>query len=163
MTTTTTTRRCIGSVRFGIEPHEAPISDFPEQPSRKDGLGLMCAVHWKAYVKGLRLARVKALAEAPTTVQRLAKAAREAGAKVTIGPAKLPSTKRERRRTPMAHVPDPKVVEAEALIAEVDALPADQMVKRVGDDDVQAALGTVNGNGYGHAPDEAVDGGTEAA
>jgi len=39
-------RRCIGSATFGIEAHEAPISDFPAQPSQKDGLGRMCHAHW---------------------------------------------------------------------------------------------------------------------
>ena len=36
MTTKTTTelRRCTGSVRFGIEPHEAPVDEFPKQPGR---------------------------------------------------------------------------------------------------------------------------------
>ena len=55
--TTTELRRCTGSARFGIEPHEAPTAAFPKQPSRKDGLGTMCAEHWRAYVKGLREAR----------------------------------------------------------------------------------------------------------
>ena len=31
--TTTELRRCTGSARFGIEPHEAPVSGFPKQPS----------------------------------------------------------------------------------------------------------------------------------
>ena len=65
MTTTKTTtelRRCTGSARFGIERHEAPVSDFPKQPSRKDGLGTMCTEHWRAYVKGLREAREAAKA-----------------------------------------------------------------------------------------------------
>jgi len=53
-------RRCKGSARFGIEPHEAPVSEFPNQPSQKDGLGVMCTEHWRAYVKGLREARVAA-------------------------------------------------------------------------------------------------------
>jgi hypothetical protein len=48
-----TMRRCIGSQRFGIEPHEAPIEDFPRQPSQKDGLGRMCKVHWRRYTSGL--------------------------------------------------------------------------------------------------------------
>jgi hypothetical protein len=52
---TATTRRCIGSERFGIEPHEAPVEDFPKQPSQKDGLGRMCKTHWNAYTA--RLAR----------------------------------------------------------------------------------------------------------
>ena len=51
---TTEMRDCVGSERFGIEPHEAPTSDFPKQPSQKDGLGRMCRDHWKAYTAGLR-------------------------------------------------------------------------------------------------------------
>jgi hypothetical protein len=50
---TTTLRRCIGSARFGIEAHEAPVEDFPKQPSQKDGLGRMCRAHWNAYTAGL--------------------------------------------------------------------------------------------------------------
>ena len=61
-TTTTELRRCAGSARFGIEPHEAPTAEFPKQPSRKDGLGTMCTEHWRAYVKGLREARVVVMA-----------------------------------------------------------------------------------------------------
>ena len=46
-------RRCIGSARFGIEPHDAPVDDVPSQPSQKDGLGRMCKPHWNAYTAGL--------------------------------------------------------------------------------------------------------------
>jgi hypothetical protein len=46
-------RRCIGSVRFGIEAHGAPVDDFPIQPSQKDGLARMCKPHWNAYTAGL--------------------------------------------------------------------------------------------------------------
>jgi hypothetical protein len=46
-------RKCIGSTRFGIEAHEAPIEDFPAQPSQKDGLGRMCRPHWNQYTAGL--------------------------------------------------------------------------------------------------------------
>jgi hypothetical protein len=69
MTTKKTTelRRCTGSARFAIEPHEAPVGEFPKQPSRKDGLGTMCTEHWRAYVKGLREARKVARAEAEGT------------------------------------------------------------------------------------------------
>lgn len=49
-------RRCIGSATFGIEAHEAPVGDFPAQPSQKDGLGRMCKPHWKAYTGALRKA-----------------------------------------------------------------------------------------------------------
>ena len=48
-----TLRRCIGSARYGIQPHEAPVEDFPRQPSQKDGLGRMCKTHWRQYTAGL--------------------------------------------------------------------------------------------------------------
>jgi hypothetical protein len=72
MTEAATLRRCIGSARFGIEAHEAPIEDFPRQPSQKDGLGRMCKAHWNAYTAGLaRDANARKAAEvgdaAPTT------------------------------------------------------------------------------------------------
>jgi len=60
-------RRCIGSAKFGIEAHEAPIGDFPIQPSQKDGLGRMCKPHWNQYTNALRkaaLARKAAEGEA---------------------------------------------------------------------------------------------------
>jgi hypothetical protein len=62
-------RRCIGSPKFGIEPHEAPVDDFPTQPSQKDGLGRMCKTHWNQYTTALRkvaLARKTADGEAVT-------------------------------------------------------------------------------------------------
>lgn len=49
-------RKCIGSERFGIEAHEAPVTEFPAQPSQKDGLGRMCKPHWNAYTNALRKA-----------------------------------------------------------------------------------------------------------
>jgi hypothetical protein len=58
-------RKCIGSTRFGIEAHEAPVADFPVQPSQKDGLGRMCKVHWNQYTAGLaRDAKARKAAEA---------------------------------------------------------------------------------------------------
>jgi hypothetical protein len=68
---TATLRRCIGSARFGIEPHDAPVDDFPKQPSQKDGLGRMCKPHWNEYTAGLardakaRKATEPNVAEAP--------------------------------------------------------------------------------------------------
>ena len=57
---TVSLRRCIGSARFGLEPHGAPPEDFPRQPSQKDGLGRMCRTHWNAYTAGLaREAKVR--------------------------------------------------------------------------------------------------------
>jgi len=62
---------CIGSARFGIEPHEAPVEDFPRQPSQKDGLGRMCRTDWNQYTAGLaRDAKArKAAAAAEVTVE----------------------------------------------------------------------------------------------
>jgi len=57
-------RRCIGSARFGIEAHEAPVTYFPAQPSQKDGLGRMCKPHWNQYTSALRKA-----AEIPPDVE----------------------------------------------------------------------------------------------
>jgi hypothetical protein len=55
-------RTCIGSKRFGIEPHQASPTDFPAQPSQRDGLGRMCKIHWNAYTRGLaRDARARAV------------------------------------------------------------------------------------------------------
>jgi len=50
----TTTKKCVGSKRFGIEPHETPTDDFPVQKSQPDGLGRMCRPHWREYTAGLR-------------------------------------------------------------------------------------------------------------
>ena len=60
-------RACIGSKRFGIEAHEAPVEDFPTQPSQKDGLGRMCKTHWNQYTSALRKAALerKAVEVAP--------------------------------------------------------------------------------------------------
>jgi hypothetical protein len=58
-------RRCIGSAKFGIEPHEAPVTDFPPQPSQKDGLGRMCKPHWNAYTSALRKAALERKAAEP--------------------------------------------------------------------------------------------------
>jgi len=64
-------RKCIGSTRFGIEAHEAPVADFPVQPSQKDGLGRMCKVHWNQYTTALRKAAPVAKTEerAPAPVE----------------------------------------------------------------------------------------------
>ncbi len=59
-------RHCIGSAKYGIEAHEAPLEDFPKQPSQKDGLGRMCRTHWNQYTAGLardRKARLAATSE----------------------------------------------------------------------------------------------------
>ncbi len=84
-----TLRKCIGSARFGIEPHDAPVDAFPKQPSQKDGLGRMCKTHWNEYTAGLardakaRKAAEPDVAEAPAAdleaaVEGEAKATRKA-------------------------------------------------------------------------------------
>src|SRR3990172_3645950 len=95
--TTTTRRRCIGSARFGIEPHEAPTSDFPKQPSRKDGLGRMCQEHWHAYTSGLRKdALARKAGEAPANDE--AHVAKAEGPKAM--PPKSPAPRAERPSKP---------------------------------------------------------------
>ncbi|HUG29108.1 MAG TPA: hypothetical protein VMQ65_01140 [Candidatus Limnocylindria bacterium] len=64
-------RKCIGSTKFGIGAHEAPVGDFPAQPSQEDGLGRMCKTHWNEYTSALRkaaLARKAAEGEVSTEV-----------------------------------------------------------------------------------------------
>jgi hypothetical protein len=82
-------RKCIGSTRFGIEAHEAIVTDFPVQPSQKDGLGRMCKAHWNQYTAGLArdakarkaanadavAAGPEAIATKPSLAKRKAKAA----------------------------------------------------------------------------------------
>jgi hypothetical protein len=64
-------RKCIGSTRFGIEAHEAPVADSRSKPSQKDGLGRMCKVHWNQYTAGLaRDSKARKAADgAPETVE----------------------------------------------------------------------------------------------
>ena len=156
MTKKTTLRRCAGSARFGMEPHEAPTSDFPKQPSRKDGLGVMCTKHWKTYVKSLRKARIAAdvlLVADLTTAKPKGKAAKPKATKTraiahdaklrkAATPAKTRAKPRAKKATAKPSANAAEIAEAEKVIAEVDAMPADEAVKRVGDEDVQAALET---------------------
>ena len=67
-------RKCIGSAKFGIEAHEAPATEFPVQPSQKDGLGRMCKTHWNAYTNALRKAALarKAAEAAPAEPEAIA-------------------------------------------------------------------------------------------
>jgi hypothetical protein len=70
-------RRCIGSKTFGIEAHDAPLTDFPVQPSQKDGIGRMCKPHWTQYTGALRKASLARKAE-QTEATEPAKPAAEA-------------------------------------------------------------------------------------
>ena len=139
-------RRCTGSARFGIDAHEAPIDEFPKQPSRKDGLGTMCAPHWKAYVKGLTDDR-KARGNGATPPETPAKPAKAPRATKPKAAAKKPTN-------------GDAVAAAQALIASVEALPGPESTARWGDDDVQAALELVGTASVG-APHETPRGGDE--
>jgi hypothetical protein len=85
------TRHCVGSTRFAIEAHDAPIDAFSAQPSQKDGLSRMCATHWKTYVAGLaREAKERTAATATS------------GPAGDDAPPPEPVTKRARTRPTMA-------------------------------------------------------------
>ena len=74
-------RRCIGSAKYEIVAHEAPVEDFPAQPSQRDGVGRMCKTHWNQYTTALRkaaLARKAADADPLASQERAAIAEREA-------------------------------------------------------------------------------------
>lgn len=132
-------RRCKGSATFGIEAHDAPLADFPVQPSRKDGLGVMCKTHWREYTNALRH-RAEAAQGAPAPAPSTDDA---------------PSPSKRAQRPAQAPTVDPALAAAAALIQDVDALPADEYVKRVAQDDVQAALALVARTGAGEvAPAE---------
>ena len=63
-------RRCIGSTRFSLGPHDAPVDDFPNQPSQKDGLGRMCKAHRNQYTAGLaRDAKARRAADSGTATE----------------------------------------------------------------------------------------------
>jgi hypothetical protein len=106
-----TLRPCIGSKRFGIEPHEAPVDDFPKQPSQKDGLGRMCKTHWNAYTAGLaREAKARKAAGAGTAIEPEVAPTFEPEAAAAAAPARP----RKRKGTKVAPVAEPATGEAEA-------------------------------------------------
>jgi hypothetical protein len=97
-------RKCIGSAKFGIEAHEAPVGDFPTQPSQKDGLGRMCKPHWNQYTTALRKAALARKAAeggvatevASTESDPAAAKARAAKKPVAAKPARKPEPIRTR-------------------------------------------------------------------
>lgn len=88
-------RRCVGSARFAIEAHDAPIGEFSAQPSQKDGLSRMCTTHWKAYVAGL----------ARQAQERKAAAAASEPAPIDSAPVDPPSRRARSRRTVASETP----------------------------------------------------------
>lgn len=125
----TTMRRCVGSKTFSIEPHDAPLADFPVQPSRKDGLGVMCKPHWTEYTRSLRQAQRarQAGGEAPAAV-------------VTPIEDKTGATGSTRARRAKASAEPAAVTEARAVLARVDHLSGSDYLAAVASDEVQDAL-----------------------
>jgi hypothetical protein len=106
-----TLRRCIGSKRFGIEPHDAPVDDFPKQPSQKDGLGRMCKTHWNQYTAGLaRDAKARKAAEASAAPEPDDANPPEAEAAGSVEPERS----RKRKATQAAPIVDATPAEAPA-------------------------------------------------
>jgi hypothetical protein len=108
-------QKCIGSVKFGIEAHEAPVADFPAQPSQRDGLGRMCKPHWRQYTAGLardRKARLAVDGDADSPVVAATRKAAKAK------PAKKPEPIRTRPARGRKTEGDP-VVEANAEEASI--------------------------------------------
>ena len=95
-------RKCIGSAKFGIEAHEAPVGDFLAQPSQKDGLGRMCKPHWSQYTKNLRKAALarKAAEGGAATEEAPTGSAGKTGTK-----ARTPKPEPIRTRAPRGHQP----------------------------------------------------------
>lgn len=134
-------RRCIGSKTYGIVAHEAPASDFPTQPSQKDGLGRMCRSHWNAYTTALRKASLaRKAAEEPTvelTVHRLSKVEQ---ALAVAGKPKAPKPE----STPVRN--------AKSVVAATETLAGKAYTDAVGSDEVQAALAVLGSRGDASDP-----------
>lgn len=99
--TTSGMRRCIGSATFGIEPHEAPVDDFPVQSSAMDGLGRMCNSHWTAYTRALRKASV---------ARKAAEASEVAAVEVAPEPVAEPESPTPRRTRRAKAVLEPETI-----------------------------------------------------
>jgi hypothetical protein len=91
-------RRCTGAARFGIEPHEAPLGDFPVQPKSRDGYGPMCKPHWTEYTRALRKARQAAASDAAAEERKpRARTARKTPAESVVAEAKRATRPRSGR------------------------------------------------------------------
>ena len=165
---TTKTRRCIGSARFGIEPHDAPLKDFPTaaQPEGRPRAHVRRALARVRQGPQRRAQGEAGRGRAARGPQRddtpeyatadevaTAKSTRRQAAKTAKA-----TTKRERRRTPMASQPvpaSPKVRKARETLAATEMLGRHRVHRRPSArDEVQAALETVNGHGHAGEPSD---------
>ena len=142
----TTMRRCVGSKTFSIEPHDAPLADFPVQPSRKDGLGVMCKPHWTEYTRSLRQAQRARQAGGDATGGTDGRTAAPAPATANVGARGRKATSRKEPA---------EVTAARALLAETDRLSGDAYLAAVASDPVQEALRIMAGTSDGPALHEA--------
>jgi hypothetical protein len=131
-------RHCIGSAKFGIEAHEAPVSDFPSQPSQKDGLGRLCRPHWAEYTRALRKAAM-ARQPVPAAVAEGQRAqANNAETKATkIGKAKPPAKPAAKSATDRTGKPGRRAAEA-AASAEHDAALKAEVIASAPDSEAAA-------------------------
>jgi len=130
-TTDTPMRRCAGSTKFGIEPHEAATIDFPVQPSGKDGLGRMCKPHWTEYTGGLRRAAAERTGVAPT-------------------PASAATPKAARApKAPKPATNGAEVKAARAVMTATESLSGRAYLDAVASDEVQHALQVLAGHSSG--------------
>ncbi len=174
-------RRCIGSKTFGIEPHDAPITDFPIQPSQKDGLGRLCRPHWTQYTGALRkaaLARQAAQAVATEPAPASARPARtpRAGKKQITPevmdrltgpkPAKAAAPKRPSGRARSVNRPLPveAIAAAQALVEATEILAGTEYTTAIASEEVQAAFEVLAAASPHETPAGAtIDTGTEEA
>src|SRR2546422_2739885 len=97
-------RRCIGSARFWIEAHDAPIEDFPKQPSQKDGLGRMCKAHWNVYTAGLARDAKARKAAAEATEPGASSAEDQAPSEAEVPAAEPLPKRRHPKSVPVAEI-----------------------------------------------------------
>lgn len=134
-------RHCVGSQRYGIEPHEAPINEFPLQPSQPDGIGRMCHEHWNQYTSGLardRKAASGATTDGPTPgdkKERVAKpkpTTKKAAAEAARAQVRRESAKGKKGKTapepkPFVGTGDPEAEAAAETDGEQTALTEDNL------------------------------------
>jgi hypothetical protein len=178
---TTTLRRCVGSKTFAIEPHDAPLTDFPVQPSRKDGLGAMCKPHWTEYTRGLRRAQLERQGKAPAHERTLAATMVGEGESVVTKPRSAkpkaePKAARQerrdsaqqarsvavedktnaRRRDRTSRMDRAMYDEARRVVEATDRLSGEAYLAAIAGDEVQGALRVLAGTSEGPAIHEAM-------
>lgn len=158
----TTLRRCIGSERYGIPAHEAPVAEFPLQPSQKDGIGRMCKPHWTDYTRGLRRDQVaraagQTAAAAEPTAKDEAKQARSVAAEASVKKAKAARKPKAAKAPTAKQTADSAALrKARALLTRTEKLGGRAYLDAVASDPVQDALRLVASTSSGPEVHEAL-------